>query len=137
MLPSFMNRELTEKLYVYFDETNNIRKLKINLENGSGLNSDATPFVFGGVAFRYKANQDKMLQNFQKFFFLNKVKVDGFESNHIEIKFKEFASGGKGVDEISFKRLLNSKKINLFLKWLVKNRAIIHYSVIDLRYFFL
>lgn len=131
MIPGFLQPRCDEDLYIYFDETNNLRKISLNIKKENGLNEINTLFVVGGVFFTYAANPLRMKKEFQKFFLDNKVKLDGDK----EYKFKEFANGGGGKNKQDFKKLLGSKKLNLFLRWLKKNKAYIHYSATDLRYF--
>lgn len=131
MIPAFLESRCDEDLYIYFDETNNLRKISLNIKKENGLNETNTLFVVGGVFYTYAANPLRMKTGFQKFFSDNKVKLDGTE----EYKFKEFAQGGGGKNQQDFKKLLGSKKLNLFLRWLKKNRGYFHYSATDLRYF--
>lgn len=56
MLPSILEKKCEEKFYVYMDETNNLRRVSLNIKNKNGLNSEDTLFVLGGVLFTYKAN---------------------------------------------------------------------------------
>lgn len=131
MLPSILEKKCEEKFYVYMDETNNLRRVSLNIKNKNGLNSEDTLFVLGGVLFTYKANSIRHKESFDKFFQENNVKLDGKE----EYKFKEFANGGNGKNLQNFKKMLNSRKLNLFFKWLHKQRGLIHYIAIELKYF--
>ncbi len=131
MLPSILEKKCEEKFYVYMDETNNLRRVSLNIKNKNGLNSEDTLFVLGGVLFTYKANSIRHKESFDKFFQENNVKMDGKE----EYKFKELANGGNGKNVQNFKKMLNSRKLNLFFKWLHKQRGLIHYIAIELKYF--
>lgn len=131
MIPAFLERPCEEGFHVFFDETNNLRKISLNIKKENGLNATNTLFVVGGVFFTYAANPFRMKKAFQQFFVDNKVKLDGID----EYKFNEFANKGSGKSQGDFKKLLSSKKLNLFLKWLKKNRGYFHYSTTDLRYF--
>lgn len=125
---------LNEKMYIFLDETNNVRKITLNKSKNNGLNNENYNliFVLGGLMFSYNINQEREKKEFIKFFELNKVKLD---NENIEIKFNQFANGGSGKDINSLKKLLSSKKINLFLHFLVKKRAYVVYHVIDFFYY--
>lgn len=131
MTPGFLENRCEEKLYVFFDETNNLRKISLNITKDNGLNEANTLFVLGGVFFTYAIDPLRTKSKFQKFYTEQKVKLDGEK----EYKFKEFANGGDGKSQDAFKKFLSGRKLNLFLKWLKKNRGYFHYSVTDLRYF--
>lgn len=131
MIPGFLENRCEDMLYVFFDETNNLRKISLNINKANGLNEVNTLFALGGVFFTYAINPLRAKNEFQDFFSKNKVKLDGKD----EYKFKEFANGGNGKSQDDFKKLLSSRKLNLLLKWLKKNKGYFHYSVSDLRYF--
>ncbi len=121
-----------DKLYLFFDETNNVRKLSLNINKDNGLNDINTLFVIGGVFFKYNVNCVRLKKSFISFFDDNKVKLDGINN---ELKFSEFSNGGKGENVEKIKKLLNSNKLNILFKWMLKNKVYIHYSSIDLIYY--
>lgn len=131
MIPGALQKPFMDKFYVFFDETNNVRKITLDMKKQNGLNEVNLLFVLGGVMFEHDHQPERIKRNFNNFFYNNSITLDGVN----EYKFKEFAGGGSGKDEKSFKKLLNSKKLNFFLQWMIKKKAYIHYSATDLRYF--
>lgn len=98
----------------YYDETNNIRKFYVK---ETGFNSDFTDnFVLGGLVHEGSAPDVQPL-------------IDSFKLQKTvkEVKFKHIAKGG-------FIDCLKSKKLNLFLKYLISSDLYIHYSSINILY---
>lgn len=97
----------------HYDETNNVRRL---LVTPSGLNvGEPEPFVLGGIARRLPCEQLdypglRRLLRIQET--ANDVKL-----THL----------GKG----EFLQILGSKKVGLFLGWLLDQGAFVHYSALD------
>jgi hypothetical protein len=107
----------TDELYtLYYDETNNIRRLLITPD---GLNvRNPQCFVLGGVAHTgtvrdLNVETLRMALNIQK--------------SAKEIKLKHL---GKG----DFLDLLDIQKVTTFLDWLLAERLFIHYQVLDVMY---
>lgn len=110
------NLQDTNSVYTFFyDETNNIRKLYLK-ENY--FNAEPAPFVLGGIVainknFFSKNNELRTILNLQP-----SVK---------EIKLKHLAKG-------TFTDIIKSPKIEILLQWLLDNKLLIHFSVIDTLY---
>ncbi|MCL1553166.1 DUF3800 domain-containing protein [Xanthomonas nasturtii] len=101
----------TEKrLIIYYDETNNVRKLLLT-DNGFNV-SRYDNFVLGGVALNEEADVICLddLRNILR-----------IQSSASEIKFDLVAKG-------DFERVLESKKLTNFFKWLLSRKIKIHYT---------
>jgi len=86
---------------LYHDETNNIRRLPLG---ELGLNvPDNKTFVIGGVA---------LLPNAEIAGWQQLRKLLQMQPSAVEIKFKHLATG-------SYEELLGSRKLALFLQWLL------------------
>jgi len=113
----FNGLEGADKRYtLYYDETNNIRKLHIKPE---GLNVRRPEcFVLGGVAHSGapKPFDIERLRSFAN-----------IQENADEIKLKHL---GKG----SFLDLLKSRKLSKYLDWLESEGLFVHFQVLDLMY---
>jgi len=105
-----------DKIYTfYYDETNNIRKLHLT---ESGLNTpDYKNFVLAGIVHRGKRDID----------FSALVNALHLQKTSTEIKLKHI---GKG----DFLELLNSKKLETVLQWLLDNDIFVHYCNLDVLY---
>jgi len=116
-----MQLENMDKKYIfYYDETNNIRKLRLK-ENGRfniQPNQINQNFVLAGLVCE-ETKCSLEVQHLKDELYLDK--------NNNEIKFKHIAKG-------NFIECLNYKKLNTFLSWLIKNDLFIHYSSIDILY---
>ena len=113
----FNGLEGADKRYtLYYDETNNIRKLHIKPE---GLNVRRPEcFVLGGVAHSGAA----------KSFDIEGLRSSlNVQKNADEIKLKHL---GKG----SFLDLLKSRKLSEFLDWLESEGLLLHFQVLDVMY---
>lgn len=106
---------LDEEYVFFYDETNNVRKFWIT---DDGLNEKPTNFVLGGIVHK------------------KSMPITGFDglvaSLHIqksatEIKFNQLATG-------SYLGVLNSKRIQTLLEWLIESNIYIHYSKLNLLY---
>ncbi|MFY3457766.1 DUF3800 domain-containing protein [Achromobacter xylosoxidans] len=98
---------------IFYDETNNIRRLTLN---ELGLNvTDNKAFVIGGVALRAGAE----ISEWSEFRQLLRV-----QPSAPEIKFEHVAKGG-------YEDVLKSQKLALFLQWLIDRKMMIHYSALD------
>jgi len=105
------------KLIFYYDETNNIRKLRITEK---GLNVDSpSVFVLGGV-ISTKAKCESEWESLKK--------IWKIQSNNSDIKLKHLIKG-------DIYSVLNSKKVGVFLQWLKDSEMLIHYICVDLFYF--
>ncbi|GEQ99283.1 hypothetical protein JCM17844_29200 [Iodidimonas gelatinilytica] len=98
---------------IYYDETNNIRRLHVRPD---GLNvGHPECFVVGGIAYRGPVRV---------------IDLDGLHSilnlqkSAKEIKLKHVAKG-------DFPSLLNAKKLEGFLQWLLDEGLFVHFSVLD------
>lgn len=106
-------RNMDSPLTIYYDETNNIRRLSLS---ELGLNVPETKvFVIGGIALLPGQNIDN-LDDLRK-----ALRV---QDNAGEIKLKHVAKG-------SYPEILAAKKLATFLDWLLANNIMIHYSTMD------
>lgn len=107
-------KNLEDKYTFFYDETNNIRKLYINDNNQLNV-PVVSNFVLGGVVC------DESNIKFDFVALKEKLKL---HKNVIEIKTHNVAKG-------NFKESISSKKLNIFLTWLIESRINIHYLDID------
>lgn len=113
-------KNMDKKYTFYYDETNNIRKLRLK-KNGTfniQTNEVNKNFVLAGICHE----ENKHLLDIQQL--KNNLNLD---KNNTEIKFKHIAKG-------TFIECLTFKKLNIFLDWLSNNDLYIHYSSIDILY---
>ncbi|PTB83751.1 hypothetical protein C9926_01325 [Sulfurovum lithotrophicum] len=111
---------MDNKYYFYYDETNNIRKFRLNGNNGFNISIEdvVKNFVLGGVVLKDKTSKVD----------INILKSDlSLDKSIKEIKFKHIAHG-------SFSDCLTSKKLNIFLHWIIQQPVHIHYSTLDILY---
>ncbi|WP_407193773.1 DUF3800 domain-containing protein [Bradyrhizobium sp. STM 3566] len=102
-----------ESYTIYYDETNNIRRLHVR---ASGLNvAELNSFVIAGIAYRGQA-RDLELNDLRKLLRI--------QASAKEIKLEHVAKG-------DFPDLLKSRKLELFLKWLLDQELYVHYSALD------
>lgn len=103
-------------LTFYYDETNSIRKLK--LRKDSTLNNELREFILGGVAFKdgCRPNPEGLLEE------CGLSRTQDVKSNSF-FKYSDFT------------RCLESKRLTLFLNWLVENELYIHFYCQDNLYF--
>lgn len=107
------------ELHIYYDETNNIGKLKAT-ENGLNVNKHDN-FVLGGIAI--KPNQDiGSLGDFRKL-----LRV---QENAPEVKFDMVAHG-------TFDKMLGSSKLTHVLTWLLEKDIHIHYCNLNILNWFI
>lgn len=98
---------------IYYDETNNIRRLHVRSD---GLNiAEPKCFVIGGIAHRGDP-RDLKLEELRQSLRLQKTVP--------EIKLEYIAKG-------DFVSLLSSRKLEIFLRWLLDHELLLHYSVLD------
>lgn len=101
----------------YYDESNNHRKINLNINKENFLNILNKNFALGGIVKKQKSSLkievDKLIQD------LN------FQPNQKEIKSKNFFNS-KNKD---FLQCMNSERLELLLEWLDKNELYIHYIV--------
>lgn len=103
-----------ENLTIYYDETNNIRKLLLK-ENGFNVTKHDN-FVLGGIVL--KAEQD--------IGDINELRdILRIQKTAPEIKFDLVAKG-------NFERVLDSRKLGQALTWLLNKNIGIHYSNINI-----
>lgn len=109
-----------EKLYFFYDESNNMRLFR-NKETGFN-NTYKKNFVLGGIVSTEQVKKTS-LEDFLNLLNLNK--------NMTEIKFKHISN-----DENDFYRKINNEKLNKFLDYLLQNEnLIIHFQVFNPFYF--
>lgn len=106
---------LDEEYAFFYDETNNVRKFWIR-ENG--FNQKPTNFVLGGIVHK----KSKPLTGIDEL-----IKSLHIQKSATEIKFDQLATG-------SYPGVLNSKKIQTLLEWLISNEVYIHYSKLNILY---
>lgn len=106
-------------LNIYYDETNNIGKLKLS-ENGLNVNKHEN-FVLGGIALL--SNQDiGKIEDFRKLLRI--------QSNAPEVKFEMVAHG-------TFDKMLGSAKLSHALNWLLEKDIKIHYCNVNILNWFI
>jgi hypothetical protein len=98
---------------LYHDETNNIRRLTLS---ELGLNApDNKTFVIGGVALLPGTEIVEWQQLRQ---------LLRMQPSATEIKFEHLAKG-------NYEEVLGSRKLALFLQWLMDQNMMVHYSALD------
>lgn len=98
---------------LFHDETNNIRRLTLG---ESGLNvPDSKTFVIAGVA---------LMPGSEILGWVKLRQLLHIQSTAQEIKFEHLAKG-------SYEDVLGSRKLALFLQWLLNQNILIHYSAMD------
>ena len=106
-------RNADEAYTIYFDETNNIAKLRLN---GGKLNvSDSACFALGGLAM-IGTKQEPVLSDLTTLF--------GVASSVDELKRRHL---GKG----DFPAILASEKVKNFLDWLLTQNYYLHFQIVD------
>lgn len=106
-----------EKMVFYYDETNNIRKLYLR-EDGQPNDRELKNFVLGGIAHRAMSplpSADVLREALR------------IQKSAPEIKFDLVAKG----DYLS---VLQSRKLSVFLQFLLQNKIYIHYYNLNLVY---
>ena len=113
------NHGTESELRIYYDETNNIGKLKLT-ENGLNANKYDN-FVLGGIAI--KPDQDiGSLDDFRKLLRI--------QENAPEVKFEMVAHG-------TFDKMLGSPKLKHVLIWLLEKNINIHYCNLNILNWFI
>lgn len=105
---------------LYYDETNNCRKFRIDPEKQSGYNCDRAlthDFILGGIALRPNQNPDVE----------GLIRSLGLESC-TELKSKHVLKG-------DFIYGMGSDRVRVFLQWMVDNDILVHYRTIDNIYY--
>lgn len=103
-------------LRMYYDETNNIRRLTLS-EKGLSVPDNRT-FVIAGIALM----PGRTISGWES------LRTDmRIQPTANEIKFKHLAPSG-------YEDALASPKLSLFLTWLLENEILIHYSALDVVY---
>jgi len=101
---------------IYHDESNNIRLLRLTDE---GFNIDKPDcFILGGICYKGSERQLKLE--------VLKTKLE-LQKSVQDMKLKHLSKG-------AFPQLLESKKISIFLQWLLDEDLLIHFSVMDVVY---
>lgn len=106
-------RNWNEPLRLYYDESNNIRRLKFT---ETGLNAPIDkPFVIAGLALRENFPADAWL----------KLRADmRIQTSALEIKYELVANR-------DYEKALASPKLAQLLTWLLEHQVMLHYSVLD------
>ena len=94
------NKPSNLELDFYYDETNNIRKFYLTSNKPNYINSEATPFILGGIATQKLLSNNKDFNNSVN----NLYKNWGIQNTQKEVKFRHIATG-------DFPAMLTSKKI--------------------------
>lgn len=98
---------------IYYDETNNIRRLHVRAD---GLNvSEPKYFVIAGIAYRGSVRDLNIVE------LRNILRI---QKTAKEIKLGHVAKG-------DFLEILQARKLETFLRWLLNQDICIHYSVLD------
>lgn len=104
------------RLHMYYDETNNIRRLTLS---EVGLNAPADKiFAIAGIALK----PGQRLSGWDDL-----RRTMGVQANSTEIKFKHVAPS-------DYEAALESRKLSIFLDWLIQSDILVHYSVLDVLY---
>ncbi len=109
-------RNWDERFTIYYDETNNIRRLKLS---EVGLNApDNKSFVLAGIALRAGQTAPRIddLRSALR-----------LQANAPELKARHVAEG-------NFEAILASKHLHTYLSWLVQHGLLIHYSGLNVLY---
>ncbi|WP_235583815.1 DUF3800 domain-containing protein [Pseudomonas aeruginosa] len=107
-------RGADQPLVLYYDETNNFGKLKLD-ENGLNV-SKSDNFVLGGIAL----TPGQEVGNIDEFRKLLRV-----QKNADEVKFEMVAHG-------AFDKMLGSMKLGYALDWLLERNVRIHYTNLNI-----
>ncbi|MDM0055230.1 DUF3800 domain-containing protein [Variovorax fucosicus] len=109
--PKLIDIPTAEKKYsLFYDETNNIRKLALT---ETGLNQDALDcFVLGGVALNPGVELNGVSQLKRELH---------IPANAPEMKFRHLAWG-------TYEKVLSSARLGLFLEWMLASPVYIHFS---------
>ena len=108
--------KVDESYTFYYDETNNIGRLLIK---PNGLNiQDPKCYVLGGIVHKGSWNQPSIAQ------MKSKLRM---QQSAAEIKLRNLARG-------NFVELLSSRKVAMFLDWLLSEEICIHYQALDIIY---
>jgi len=116
-----MDLKNVDKEYIFFyDETNNIRKLYLKDEESFNVPIEDVHkhFVLGGVVYENRNIEINLEQ------LIGDMRIN---NNARELKFKHIAKG-------NFLDCLKSRRLNIFLDWLIDNKFYIHYSDLDIFY---
>ncbi len=112
----------TNEYIFFYDETNNFRKLYLH-ENYSDkfyLNSNANPFVLGGLVFKKNIhNLDEISDNLKLLF-----KKLNYQKTQKEFKFKHIAKG-------NLEHALKSNKLISYFEWIIESNISIHVQILD------
>lgn len=112
-------RDNDNKYKIFYDESNNVRKITLDNAKASKLNIPSfKSFVLGGIFLV----DDKELPDLTYFRDILKL-----QPSINEIKFSHIAKNG-------FQQVLKSDKLNIFLNWLLENDVNIHYQCTNTLY---
>lgn len=122
-MPFSNSFDTKEKNYTfYYDESNNVRTLTLNVDRYN-IDNDANQkasinFILAGIA--HKSSEPEINFNI----LIEKLSL---QENINEIKFKHIAKG-------NFEQVLKSNKLTIFLKWLLDSDCYIHYFNLNMEY---
>jgi len=111
-------QKLDNHFTMYYDETNNIRKLLLDESKffNIGIQNIYKNFVLGGLCLENEISNDEIKQ------LKNDLKL---QSTIKEIKIAHIAKG-------DFLQCLGSEKLTIFLNWLLDNDIYLHYSSLNI-----
>lgn len=116
MIDALKLRRVDDKFTLYYDETNNIRKFYLT-DDGTNV-PEHNNFVLGGIALMEGQDLPDIATLRSGL---------GVQSNVSEVKFAHVAKG-------DFEQVLRSRKLKVFLSWLIENGIAIHYSSVNIIY---
>lgn len=108
--------EGSTKLHLYFDESNNGRKLRI--KNGKLNEENWDIFILGGIGL----DESRLISEWDTL-----RKILNINANAEEVHFAQIARG-------KLPDVLKSQHLKNFFKWLIKYQYVIHYTVVDVMY---
>lgn len=120
---NLFSKVLSTNEYIFFyDETNNFRKLYLheNYRDKFYLNSNANPFVLGGLVFKKNIHNLDEISNNLKLLFKNL----NYQKTQKEFKFKHIAKG-------NLEHVLKSNKLISYFEWIIQNNISIHVQILD------
>lgn len=114
--PPFMPPGTDHRLQLYYDESNNIRRLTLT-ERGLNAPADGI-FTLAGIGLK----PGQVLSGWDSL-----RMIMGIQASAMEVKFKH-------IGHPDYLETLKSRKLTAFLGWLLETGVPIHYSVLDVLY---
>lgn len=115
---------LQQSYYLYFDESNNFKKIQVKLINGKrqlNFNDIAKHFVLGGIALKQEEESPTLDV-------LKEVVGISPKQKMNEIKSKKIYYG-------DFQASLSSDRLSRFLDWVIQNNWFLHFESVNFLYF--